>query len=98
VERRTAEVRVHNQHTLAALREDRASLKTVVDLPSPAPALTTATVCELVVLAREKEVGAQDAIGFRMGAFGAFVEQQADILRMTPSTGIGGSARRRQSF
>ena len=52
-----------------------ARLKTVVDLPSPGAGADDGDGVELVVLAREQEVGAQHAVGLRVRAFRPFVDQ-----------------------
>ena len=58
-----------------------ARLKMVVDLPSPAPALTTVSVFSLSDPCGRTAFRAQHAISFGVRTFRAFLDERADILR-----------------
>ena len=81
VQRRAAQVGVHDQHALAALGKDRGQIEDGGGLAFAGAGADDGDGVELVVLAREQQVGAQHAVGLGVRAFGAFLEQQADVLR-----------------
>ena len=81
VERGPAEVGIHHDHALAALGEHGGEVAHGGGFAFARAGADDGDGVELVVLAGEKQVGAQDTVGFGVRAFRAFVQQVTDILR-----------------
>ena len=81
MQRRPAQVGVDDQHALTALRKDGRQVEHGGGLAFARPRADDRHRVELLVLAREQEVRAQDTVGFGVWTFGAFVEQNAHVLR-----------------
>ena len=77
VQRRAAQVGVHHQDALPALGEDRGEVEDGGGFAFAGAGADDGDGVELVVLAREQQVGAQDAVGLRVRAFRPLVHEQA---------------------
>ena len=76
-----AEVGVHEQDLVAVVGEDDGKVEHGGGLAFASAAADDDQAVGLGVLAREHQVGAQDAIGFGVRTVHALVEERADILR-----------------
>ena len=98
VQRRPAQVRVHDHDALAVLGEHGGEVEDGGGFAFAGAGADDGDGVELVVFAREQEVGAQDAVGFRVRALRAFIDQRTDVLRDDPQhRRLRARAPRRQS-
>ena len=81
MQRRPAQVRIHNHHALAGLGENRGQIEDGGGFAFARAGADDDNGVELVVLAGKQKIGPQDAISFGVLAFRAFVQQVANILR-----------------
>ena len=81
VEGRAAQVRIHDHHALAGLGEDGGEIQGGGGFAFAHAGADDDDAVELVVLAGEQEVSAQDPVGLGMLAVRPFIQQITDILR-----------------
>ena len=84
VQRRPPQVRIDNEHSLAALRENRCQIKYGCRFAFARACANHGDRVQLVIFARKQQVRSQDPVRLRMRALGALLDQQADVLRNHP--------------
>jgi hypothetical protein len=87
VQRGTAQVRIDHQDALAVLGEDGGQIEQGGGFAFARAAAQDGNGVPAFVLAREQEIGAQNAVGFGMRAFRPFIQDDPTFCGMTPKTG-----------